>query len=156
MTATIVIQMYLSRCGGKAQVHEDIVPEDARDQLVAWRMGDPRYEDRATRVKGLKMQRQWTIEARADFADRDKNDAITQAIREAAVHVHATMALLSDKGVSPQVVAFSDDFFAGHEEIGLHENKLGKAIHDHTGMCDEAPVSDELLAAARDMQHDKT
>jgi hypothetical protein len=56
---------------------------------------------------------------------------ITRSIREAAVHVHANMALLSDNGQAPQVVCFSDDFFDGHQEIKLHEDKLGKAIADH-------------------------
>jgi hypothetical protein len=127
---------------------------DVLDQLVVWRMTDPRYTDRTNRVKGLTMQRQWTIEARADFADPEKNEAITTAIRQASVHVHAVMALLSD-GQAPQVVCFSDDFFDGHQEIKLHEDKLGQAIEQHGGSMSEGKVSDELLQAARDMQHDK-
>lgn len=99
------------------------------------------------------MQRQWTIEARADFADTEKNEAITQAIREAAVHVHAVMSLLSD-GQKPQVVCFSDDFFEGHAEIALHEDKLGKAIETHSDVMGSGGVSDELLQAAAELQHD--
>lgn len=128
---------------------------DVLDKLILWRMTDPRYEDRETRVKGLSMQRQWTIEARADFADQEKNDAITEAVRRAAVHINATIALLAD-GIRPQVVAFSDDFFAGHDDIALLEDKLGKAIEDHADQVgDEAAVSDEMRDAMRDMQHDK-
>lgn len=127
-------------------------PPDIVDALITWRMTDPRYVDRKTKLKGMKMQRQWTIEARADFADADKNEAITQAFREAAVHVHAVMALLAD-GQKPQVVCYSDDFFTGHAEIGLHEDTLGKAIAE--SKVQEGVVSDELLQAARDMQHDK-
>lgn len=100
------------------------------------------------------MQRQWTIEGRADFADPEKNEVITRAFREAAVHVHATMALLMD-GQAPQVVCFSDDFFDGHQEIKLHEDKLGKAIEAHGDKMSGGGVSQELLDAARDMQHDK-
>lgn len=99
------------------------------------------------------MMRQWTIEARVDFADQEKNDTITEAIRRAAVHVNATIALLSD-GQKPLVVAFSDDFFAGHAEIALLEDTLGKAITSED-VGTEAPVSDEMLAAMRDLQHDK-
>lgn len=133
----------------------DALPDqDVLDQLVVWRINDPRYTDRDNHVKGLAMQRQWTIEARADFADQEKNEAITTAIRQAAVHVHAVMALLSD-GQAPQVVCFSDDFFDGHQEIKLHEDKLGQAIEAHGGNMGEGKVSDELLQAARDMQHDK-
>lgn len=101
------------------------------------------------------MQRQWTIEARADFQDQEKNDAITEAVRVAAVHINATIALLAD-GIKPQVVAFSDDFFAGHDDIALLEDKLGKAIADHEDKVgDDAPVSSEMMDAMRDMQHDK-
>lgn len=133
---------------------EALANPDVLDELVEWRMNDPRYTDRTTQVKGLPMQRQWTIEARADFADPEKNEAITKAIREAAVHVHAIMALLSD-GQAPQVVCFSDDFMEGNEEIKLHEDKLGQAIAQHGDKMTGGGVSDELLQAARDMQHDK-
>lgn len=138
-----------------AQPNADVLAQpDVLDALVVWRMTDPRYTTRENRVKGLTMQRQWTIEARADFADPEKNEAITTAIREAAVHVHAIMALLSD-GQAPQVVCFSDDFFDGHQEIKLHEDKLGKAIETHGGQMTGGGVSQELLQAAADMQHDK-
>lgn len=127
----------------------------ALDFLILWRMDDPRYCDRNTRRKGIHMQRQWTIEARADFADAEKNEAITEAVRRAAVHINATLALLSD-GQKPQVVAFSDDFFAGHAEIAVLENKLGDALKAHDDIGDESVVSDELLQAARDIAHDKS
>lgn len=100
------------------------------------------------------MQRQWTIEARADFADPEKNDAITEAVRRAAVHINATLLLLSD-GQPPQVVAFSDDFFAGHKEVALLQDKMGDALRTHDDIVEEGTVSDELLQAARDMAHDK-
>lgn len=99
------------------------------------------------------MQRQWTIEARADFADAEKNEAITEAVRRAAVHINATLALLSD-GQKPLVVAFSDDFFAGHAEIALLEDKMGDALAKHDDIGEPAEVSDEMLAAAREMQRD--
>lgn len=127
---------------------------DVLDQVILWRMADPRYTTRENRVKGLTMQRQWTIEARADFADADKNEAITEAVRRAAVHINATLALLSD-GQKPQVVAFSDDFFAGHAEIALLEDQMGDAIAKHDDIGETAEVSNEMLQAVRDMQHDK-
>ena len=130
-----------------------IVRPDVIDDLVTWRLGDPRFFDHDG-IKESVMQRQWTIEARADFADPEKNEAITEAIKRAAVHVHATMALISD-GVKPQVVAFSDDFFTGHEEIALYEDKLGAAIAAHGADMGEAQVSDEMMQAVRDMSHDK-
>jgi len=98
-------------------------------------------------------QRQWTIEARADFADPEKNEAITEAVRRAAVHINATLELLSD-GQKPQVVVYSDDFFTGHKDIALLPDTLGKAIQDHGGEEPEK-VSDELLQAMRDLQHEK-
>lgn len=128
--------------------------QDTLDEVIVWRMNDPRYTTRDNHVKGLPMQRQWTIEGRADFADPEKNEAITRAFREAAVHVHAIMALLSD-GQAPQVVVFSDDFFDGHQEIKLHDDKLGAAIAEHGDKMGQGGVSQELLDAASDMQHDK-
>lgn len=125
------------------------------DRLIVWRMTSPVHATRETRMKGLIMQRQWTIEARADFADPLKNEAITEAVRQAAVHINATIALISD-GVKPQVVAFSDDFFVGHDEISLLEDNLGKALEDHADKSGaEAAVSDEMKQAMLDMQHDK-
>lgn len=101
------------------------------------------------------MQKQWTIEARADFADREKNEAIDEAVRRAAVHINATIALLSD-GIKPQVVAFSDDFFAGHNDIALLKDTLGAALEEHRDAAgEEAPVSSEMMAAMSEMQHDK-
>lgn len=128
------------------------VEGDALDQLIIWRMNDPRYIERSTRMKGLgnMPQRQWTIEARADFSDQGKNDAITEAIRTAAVHVHAVMVLLSD-GQKPQCSAFSDDFFVGHEEIALIEDKLGKA-KEAAAETPETEVSQDMLDALRNMQ----
>lgn len=118
------------------------------DQLIVWRMEDHRYNPEGTKC----MQRQWTIEARADFADQEKNDAVTQAMREAASHINAVVKLLQD-GVKAQVVCFSDDFFAGHQEIDIMPDTIGKAIAD----CDvgeESPISQEMLDAFRDLGSD--
>lgn len=94
------------------------------------------------------MQRQWNIEARADFADADKNDIITAAVRRAAVHINAEIALLlmaDSAGQKPHVVVYSDDFFTGHEDIALLQDTLGDALAEHGSAETEAPVSDELL-----------
>lgn len=133
---------------------ESLADPDVLDQLVVWRINDPRYTDRTNHVKGLTMQRQWTIEARADFSDPEKNEAITAAVKTAAVHVHAIMALLSD-GQNPQVVCFSDDFFEGHQEIKMHEDTLGKAVEEHGDKMTGGGASAELLQAVSDLQHDK-
>lgn len=79
------------------------------------------------------MQRLWTIEVGADFTDREKNDATDEAVRRAAVHIYATVALLSD-GIKPRVVAFSDDFFTGHRDIALLDDTLGKALQTNDDM----------------------
>lgn len=100
------------------------------------------------------MQRQWTIEARADFTDPDKNAVITKAIQEAAVHVYAQLALLSD-GVQPEVAAFSEDFFAGHEQISLLEDSIGKAKGVDIGGDDDFGLTDELTKAAAELKSRK-
>ena len=125
---------------------------DVLDKVIEWRLGDLRYID--TNTKDTSMQRQWTIEARADFADTGKNDAIDQAFKVAAAHINATMALLND-GQKPQVVCFSDDFFSGHQDIDWLGNPLGKAIAAHSGALGDTPkVSDEMLQTLRDMKDD--
>ena len=100
------------------------------------------------------MQRQWTIEVRADFNDTEKNEAITECVRQHAVAINATVVLIKDNGQVPQTVCYSDDFFTGHEDIGLLENKLGKVLDaqtEETGLA----VSDEMMETMWDMQHDK-
>ena len=138
----------------RASIGPNAAP-DALDQMILWRINDSRYTDRKNIVKGKPMQRQWTIEARADFADPEKNDAITIAVQRFAVALNATLVLIKDNGQSPQVVCYSDDFFTGHEDIALIEDKLGKAIADNSETTQTMDVSDEMLQAMRDIQHDK-
>src|ERR1035437_5238313 len=96
------------------------------------------------------MQRMFTIELRVDYADAEKNDAMRTAIRQAAQHVNATACLLTD-GVRPGIAVFSDDFYAGREEIGLIQETIQKGIDSIQGdPADEGGVSDEMLNALRD------
>jgi hypothetical protein len=97
------------------------------------------------------MQMMWTIEAKADFADPEKNAAIAEAIRQHAVALHATLSLIKDNGVSPQVVCFSDDWFHGHSDISLMKNTLGGVTEGQPGLAEQDEVSDELAAAAREL-----
>lgn len=137
---------------------------DVMDRVIIWRMGDPKFREEASFVDGKRSipmaQVQWTIEVRADFSDKEKNDVITRIVKSAAKHLHANCALLAD-GQRPQIAVFSDDFFIGREEIELLEDEIGNAIaaEGATGTAGEAPdgeaISDELLQAARDIQHDK-
>lgn len=144
----------------KARIDSVSVPEvlanpDVLDQIILWRMADPRYANRDNKIRSIPMQRQWTIEARADFTDKGKNDAIDQAFKVAAAHINATMALLSD-GQKPQVVCFSDDFFTGHTDIDWLGDPLGKAVKAMAETSGEKPeVSDEMLSAIREMRGDK-
>lgn len=96
------------------------------------------------------MQRQWCIEARADFSDPGKNDTIDQLFREAAAHINAGLLLLSD-GQKPQVVCYSDDFFSGHKEIGILPDVIGHAKQT-VDAGTQALVSDEMLRAVEDMR----
>jgi hypothetical protein len=89
-----------------------------------------------------------TIECRFDFTDKTKKDQMVRIMREAAVHADASMALLAD-GQRPQVVFFCDDFFEGHQALSLHEDVLGKALTTHGDEVGEGGISDELLAAAK-------
>jgi hypothetical protein len=94
------------------------------------------------------MQRQFTIELRVDYADAGKNDAMRISLQAAARHVMATAGLLAD-GVKPVIAIFSDDFFAGHEQIALLEDTIKDGLEQIGGEKEDAP-SDELIKAMRD------
>lgn len=94
------------------------------------------------------MQRQFTIELRVDYEDNEKNDSMRQACAAAARHVFATASLLAD-GVKPQVSVYSDDYFAGHDEIKLLDDTIQQG-KDFAGAGEEAPMSSELMNAVRD------
>lgn len=104
------------------------------------------------------MQIQWTIEARADMQDEGKKLAMQRVVKEAAAHISAMLIMLQD-GQKPQVVCFSDDFFAGHEEISLLPDTIGQALAEHEQTAsDDKPedtgLSQEMIDAARQMQVD--
>ena len=96
-------------------------------------------------------QRQWTIEARADCSDGEK-EAIKQTVRQLARHLCAQLNLLPTN-VRVQVVCFSNDFFSGYEDIAMLEDKLGAALQMNESAAET--VSSELMSTALDMQHDK-
>ena len=100
-------------------------------------------------------QCQWTIEIRAHCDDAERQ-ALTETISRLARHADATVKLLPNAGAMvPEVVAYGDDFFVGHFDVGLLQDTIGEAIASHDLGKDEG-VSDELLQAARDMAHDKS
>lgn len=116
------------------------------DRMIDWRVDDPRVGigDPHTGRKE-RMQRQFTIELRVDYADNGKNDAMRKAMQAASRHIYATAALLSD-GVKPQLAVFSDDYFQGHEEIQLLDDTIQQGIEELGGGADEG-VSSELAGA---------
>jgi|ERR1035437_3421072 hypothetical protein len=126
---------------------------DTLDRLVIWRMNDVKYRRRTRRemdefIRSGAMQRQFTIELRVDYADAEKNETMRTALQAAARHVYATAVLLAD-AVKPQIAIFSDDFFAGHEQITLLEDTIKDGL-DQIGDTKEDAPSDELVRAMRD------
>lgn len=121
------------------------------DKLIIWRMNDPRYTDRSNHVKGIAMQRMWTIEVKADFADPGKNEAIDDIVRTYAKQIHATVELIKDTQ-KPQVACFSDDWFCGHTDLDMHKVPSTEEIANLAANMEEAPVSDEMLQALREMR----
>lgn len=93
--------------------------------LIDWKSNAPKFGGQITGE--VPMQRQFTIEVRVDYADNGKNDAMRVAIKHAARHIYGTALLLSD-GVKPDIAAFSDDFFSGHQEIDHMEDIIGKGL----------------------------
>lgn len=95
------------------------------------------------------MQRQWTIEVRADCEPAEK-EAINTAIRRNARHLLTLVGLLPTP-IKVQVVAYSEDFFDGHEDINLWEDHMGLALEQNDAK-EETP-SAELLEAAKEIRH---
>lgn len=120
--------------------------EEVLDKYLDWKQGDPRFMTPRDQRRS-KMQRQFTIEIRVDYADNGKTEVMKKAMQQAARHVFATATLLAD-GVKPQVAVFSDDFFTGHEEIALLEDTIAKGSEAIGETGQEDKISAELLAAA--------
>lgn len=95
------------------------------------------------------MIRQFTIELRVNYADADKNDTMRTACAAAARHMFATANLLAD-GTKPDIAIFSDDWFAGKEEINLMQDVIQQGLDETQDAVTEGEVSSELMAAVRD------
>jgi len=131
-----------------------IANPDVLDKLIEWKLRSPRHLRKSRKLsailEGDHMQRQITIELRVDYADNDKNETMRVAVAQAARHVYATAVLLAD-GIKPQVVAFSDDFFTGHEEIKLLDDVIQHGIDETDMQGTEEQVSPDLMAAMKDI-----
>lgn len=101
-------------------------------------------------------QRSWTIEVRADFSDPGKNDSITHGVKQKAVELFSLVQLLSD-GQKPNIACWSEDFFHGKEDLNIFakDHVDAEAVKAVADTLDDVPVSDELMAAAAEILHDK-
>jgi hypothetical protein len=129
------------------------------DKIIDWKMSGPFYRKMDemngyhTTEEQSKMQRQFTIELRVDYEDNEKNDAMRKACAAAGRHVFATASLLSD-GIQPQISIYSDDYFAGHDEIKLMEDTIQQGLDatkdDAENATSEPEISSELMRAVHD------
>jgi hypothetical protein len=127
--------------------------DSPQDHIIRWRLGDPRFKTRS-QLRRDKMQRQYTIDLRVDFSDPNKNDDLRKAVARAARHVWTVAKLIAD-GQEPQIAAYSDDHFSGHEDISILDDVITKGLEelgeDVTGPVEEG-ISAELLEAARESE----
>lgn len=93
------------------------------------------------------MQRQFNIELRVDFEDKEKLVVIKQSLQQLARHAFATAQLISDNQKTTQIAIYSEDFFSGREEIMLIDDVIQKGLDAVGG--EEKPLSDELMSALR-------
>jgi hypothetical protein len=123
------------------------------DRLIDWKLRSPamrkRMKTAATAEGEDLMIRQFTIELRVNYADAEKNETMRTACAAAARHMFATANLLAD-GQKPEIAIFSDDWFAGKEEISLLEDVIQKGLDETSDTVSEGEVSSELMAAVRD------
>lgn len=128
---------------------------DALDRKIEWKLASPAYVTK-TRLFGQQdyietmrsehpMQRQFNIELRVDFADPEKNEAIKKIATLAARHLYTNASLLAD-GIKPMIAVYSDDWFAGHEQVKLLDDLIadGKQM---TGTDDEVASAEDAIAA---------
>ncbi len=109
---------------------------DSLSDMVDWRLQDPRFYSKER--EGI-MQRQWTIECRADYADPRKNEAIERLVRKAAIELLANMTLLKDEQI-PTLAFYSDDLFEGHQDLEIYRLAEEERVR--------AGVSQEMLDMA--------
>lgn len=112
------------------------------DRIIDWKIRGPnlRLHEEA------KMIRQFTIELRVNYADAEKNDTMRTACAAAARHMFATANLLAD-GTKPEIAIYSDDWFAGKEEISLLQDVIAKGLEETGDNIAEGEVSSELMKA---------
>jgi len=114
---------------------------DELDALIEWK------KDWLLKRKGADMQREFTIQLRVDFADEEKLPHLQKTLKQCARHALATARLISDNPKATQIVAYSDDFYSGHQEIAIMEDDIQTGL-DQVGAPSEVDeVSSELMAA---------
>ena len=122
------------------------------DKMIEWKAGSNsvlRHYTLDTITRGAHMQRQFTIELRCDFADRDKLPELKKTLLVAARHCFATASLLADTPKTTQIAIFSNDFFSPPEEIKMMDDLIQQGL-DATGGNDEQQddtISADLAAA---------
>jgi hypothetical protein len=94
------------------------------------------------------MQRRFTIELLVDLEDPAQSETVRSAVQAAARHMYAALILGPFK---PQVILYSDDFLIRHEQIAALDDTIQQGKDALTASGEEAQISDEMLAALRDM-----
>lgn len=99
------------------------------------------------------MQRSFTIELRVEYADEAKYEQIKGMLRSAALHLHASAALIAD-GQKPDIVISGTDFFHGFEDIKLFDDTIAKgqaaiATADDPEGKNQGDISQDLLDAMK-------
>lgn len=122
------------------------------DRLIDWKLRSPATA-RKLKTSAISEEdhliRQFTVELRVNYADNDKNDVMRRAVAAAARHIFATAQLLAD-GTNPDIAIFSDDWFAGREEIKLLDDVIQQGLDEAGENIAEGEVSSELMSAVRD------
>lgn len=119
------------------------------DRLIDWKLRSPavaRKMKTSATAEEDHLIRQFTIELRVNYADSDKNETMRSACAAAARHMFATANLLAD-GTKPDIVIFSDDWFAGKEEISLMQDVIAEGTAELGDAVPEGEVSSELMKA---------
>jgi hypothetical protein len=91
------------------------------------------------------MQVKFVTEVVVNFLDPSKLPVAKTAVLRAAAALNAKLAFLND-GHQPQVICYSEDFFAGRVDLEYLNEKM---LQEQAPADDEEPMSDELLQALK-------
>lgn len=122
-----------------------LIQPHVMDKILIWKMKG--------KEKQAMSQRTFHMEIRGELVDADKYETFKITWARLARQAAATLRLMGDSGVEPEIAIWSDDWFGNHQDISLLSNLDGQGDAAEKAMSEtqEELVSSELLEAAQEL-----